>query len=220
MENFKQIAEDCLAGKLSGTFVLRNGDTIPSKKLRRSNDDSISYPYIIYNYSYYTKEGNFFNSGETSEHDIINFIPDMIKEQITIDIPEGMEAVQYETPDGLKIKFIKKPLSYKDIEDKLPLHTKIQTQYFWDTNVNECYFSKKIEVIRKLINIRNHFGKPALHSEGWFIVSRWPEYNKFGAIPSIIMSKCPETVIFAKGEHAQAAIDMLGDELKYLFEPW
>lgn len=30
MENFKQIAEDCLAGKLSGTFVLRNGKVFHS----------------------------------------------------------------------------------------------------------------------------------------------------------------------------------------------
>ena len=29
-----------------------------------------------------------------------------------------------------------------------------------------------------------------------------------------------DVVAFAKREHAQAAIKMLGDELKYLFEPW
>ena len=143
-----------------------------------------------------------------------------MQKQIKIDIPEGMEVIQEETPDGIKIKFIKKLLSYKDIENKLPLHTKIQTQYFWDSNVNECYFSKKVEVLRKLTNIRNYFGKPDLHDTGWFIISVWPAYNRFGAIESIEHSKCPETVIFKEKEHAEQAIKMLGDELKYLFEPW
>ena len=31
MKNFKQIAEDCLSGKLSGTFILRDGSKVNSK---------------------------------------------------------------------------------------------------------------------------------------------------------------------------------------------
>ena len=40
-------------------------------------------------------------------------------------------------------------------------------------------------------------------------------------VPSSYPSRyASDIVVFAKKEHAQAAIDMLGDELKYLFEPW
>ena len=138
-------------------------------------------------------------------------------EQITIDIPKGMEVIREETPDEIKIKFIKKPLSYKDIENQLPLYTKIQTQYFWDSNVNECYFSKKVEVLRKLINIRNYFGKPDNMLEGWCIFKHSLS-QKLYVEKEYCTSKFK--VAFAKKEHAEQAIKMLGDELKYLFEPW
>jgi hypothetical protein len=51
-------------------------------------------------------------------------------------------------------------------------------------------------------------------------MSVWPEFNRFGVLKSIELSKCPEIVIFKEKEHAEQAIKMLGDELKYLFEPW
>lgn len=137
-----------------------------------------------------------------------------MKQQITIDIPEGMEAVQETVNGEIQIKFVEKKLTYEDIENKLSLHTKIQTQYFWDSNVNEYYFSKKVEVLRKLTNIRNYFGKPR-RIEGFCII---PSNNGFKTLPSWNVTE--SEILFAKQEHAQAAIDILGDELKYLFEPW
>ena len=220
MENFKQVAEDCLAGKLSGTFILRCGNTISSKELRRNCEVSVSYPYITRGDIYYTKEGNFYNSGSTSRFDIINFIPDMKKEQITIDIPEGMQAVQ-ETVDGeIRIKFVENKLTYDDVVNELPYNKLIYYNHGPKENEIHRTFYKKVEVLRKLTNIRNYFGKPDLHNTGWFIMSVWPEYNRFGAFKSIEHSKCPETVIFKEKEHAEQAIKMLGDELKYLFKPW
>ena len=217
MENFKQIAEDCLAGKLSGVFMLRNGGSWKSNTLSRYSVDGKIIPGYYVLGKGLILDSNGLNM-EVKER-VQNFIPDMKKEQITIDIPEGMEAIKDETPDGIKIKFIKKPLSYKDIENKLPLHTKIQTQYFWDLNVNEYHFSKKVEVIRKLTNIRNYFGKPDGTTNAFYIYkSNENEFNvATTAYPSIYAN---DVVAFTKREHAQAAIDMLGDELKYLFEPW
>ena len=46
MENFKEIAEKCLAGELSGTFILYNGKEINSEGLIRSN--SIHFPYTFF----------------------------------------------------------------------------------------------------------------------------------------------------------------------------
>jgi hypothetical protein len=40
MKNFKEIAEKCLAGELSGTFVFQNGQTIISSKLQKFHLDS------------------------------------------------------------------------------------------------------------------------------------------------------------------------------------
>ena len=212
MKDFKEIAEKCLAGELSGTFKNRQGDSIPSHILHRF--DHVTYPYFYWD-KCITIHGNYFHSGKSSNYDIIDFIPDNMQNQITIDIPEGMEVIREDTSDEIKIKFIKKSLSYDDIENQLSLCTKIQTQYFWTSNVNECYFSKKIEVLRKLTNIRNYFGKPdpkEVLSVGWCISSN---LSVTSAMPAGFGN-----VVFLKKEHAEQAIKMLGDELKYLFEPW
>ena len=219
MENFKQVAEDCLAGKLSGTFVLRNGDTIPSKELSRNSKVNTKYPYILHDNIYYTKEGCFFNSNRTFAFDIINFITDMKKEQITIDIPEGMQAVQ-ETVDGeIRIKFVENKLTYDDVVNELPYNKLIYYNHGPKENEIHRTFYKKVEVLRKLINIRNYFGRPD-GTESGFYIYKFDE-NEFKvattAYPAIYAS---DVVAFAKREHAQEAIRILGDELKYLFKPW
>ena len=124
MVNFKEIAEKCLAGELSGTFVTAFDNKWHSSYLQRyailgheMPEQYVLGPGVIYN--------AIGQCESRKEVKIIDFIPDNMQKQITIDIPEGMEAVQ-ETVDGeIRIKFIKKPLSYEDIEKKLPLHTKI-----------------------------------------------------------------------------------------------
>ena len=214
MENFKQIAEDCLAGKLSGTFVLRNGKVFNSK-MHLSATTSHVYPYYIAG-RYYSVEGNCYSRGlGESDNDIVNFIPGMKKEQIIIDIPEGMEAVQ-ETVDGeIRIKFIEKKLTYCDIEDSL--FDRREAVSVSGSNNGSTTFYKKVEVLRKLTNIRNYFGRPDGTENGFYIYKfDENEFNVATAYPAIYAS---DVVAFAKREHAQAAIDMLGDELKYLFEP-
>lgn len=212
MVNFEQIAEDCLAGKLSGRFVCRDGLQISSFTLSRT--DNPWYPYKLYRTGVLNKEGCTPNI--YSQNDIIQFIPyqDMKKEQITINIPEGMEAVQ-ETVDGeIRIKFVNKKLTLADIPDSI---SNFCNAYHYKHDENTSRFYKKVEVIRKLTNICNYFGKPNGET-AWFITRNIE--NKYICCQCVLRYGSKYNVLFATQKHAQAAIDMLGDELKYLFEPW
>ena len=222
MENFKQIAEDCLAGKISGTFVLRNGKEVNSKDLVRNN--SVYHPYTFFDKPFtYTNSGSIYN-GVASSHecDIVNFIPDDMQKQIKIDIPEGMESVQETVNGEIRIKFIKKELTYEDICNTLDPTLQIHNFSCPVTNNENFNFVKKVEVLRKLTNIRNYFGKPKHYCDGIVIkcVNSYcgVETGQFYFDKPDLDS--PHQAIFDKKEHAQAAIKMLGDELKYLFEPW
>lgn len=220
MKNFRQIAEDCLAGKLKGIFKNRKGESIPSEVLCRHSSKTYPYSYYHYNWACVTIHGDFFKSGKFSEYDIVDFIPDMKKEQITIDIPEGMVATREETPGEIKIKFIKKPLDYYSVI----LAQKDKHQFIHMTEMNEISksFNKKAAVLSKLTNIRNYFGKPKCLRDGVVIkctngycgVETGQFYFDKPDLDSL------HEVVFAEKEHAQEAINILGDELKYLFEPW
>ena len=57
MENLKEIADKCLNKQISGYFILRRGDTIPSDKLSLTKDlktiqNSFNRDSIISNYPY------------------------------------------------------------------------------------------------------------------------------------------------------------------------
>ena len=216
MVNFQQIAEDCLAGKLSGTFVLRNGKVFHSQTHLKATISYV-YPYYIAGLCY-SVEGNCYSSGlSESENDIIDFIPDMKKEQIIIDIPDGMGAVQ-ETVDGeIRIKFVEKKLTYIDIYKSL--YTSDLEIQDHGINVTSKNFYKKVEVLRKLINIRNYFGKPEKYDRGYCIeYSRCEDRLYVGNVNTIGVWVCD--ILFKEKEYAEEAIRILGDELKYLFEPW
>ena len=234
MEGFKKIAVDCLAGKLSGTFILRNGLHISSKNFTR-NDGSSSqedeYPYAIYykNEQYtYTTHGHIYScrTFKNSDYDIVNFIPDKnikqenlnIKQennQIKIDIPEGMEVVQEIVDGEIRIKFVEKKLTYNDILKKL-VYTNEEIQGC-SSNDNSKSFYKKAEVIRKLTNIRNYLGKPESGKMGYCIIK-----NGDGKITIInVNGTNPHFVVFKTAEHAKEAINLIGyDKLKCLFESW
>ena len=77
MENFKQIAEDCLAGKLSGIFVLRDGSKINSNHLKKLNPSK----HLMCSYSlgvcYISDNGNAYGeTGYLHTVSVINFIPE------------------------------------------------------------------------------------------------------------------------------------------------
>ena len=136
-------------------------------------------------------------------------------EQIKIDIPEGKVPVMEQTEKGVVITWKEKELTYTELSDKF----KHNPEYIHSSSINSTSrgFFKKVEVLRKLINIRNYFGgdKP---TNSWVITI------DSALRPFVIKNPKPyrETcfIYFDTKEHAQAAINMLGDELQYLFKPW
>lgn len=216
MENFKEIAEKCIAGEVSGTFKNRKGDNIPSEGLFRSS--SKIYPYTFYYSRYVTIHGEYINSHELSEYDIIDFIPDNMQEQIKIDIPEGKVPVMKQTENEVVITWKEKKLTYNQIYASICKDDKaispVRNVLVNDTNTR---FLVKTNVLRKLTNIRNYFGKPKHDTYGhalYYTIERG-----IHTTPALYPSN-DQRVIFDTKEHAEQAIKMLGDELKYLFEPW
>ena len=220
MENFKEIAEKCLAGELSGTFVTTFGNNWHSNYLRRhailGHEMPAQYvlgPGVIYN-----------EIGQCESREkvrIINFIPDNMPEQIKIDIPECKVPVMEQTENGVVITWKEKEITYADVVSKLILNQNAIYE-FWSDKIHKgesSTFYKKVEVLRKLTNIRNYFGKPDNMSEGWCIAYS-KHYNTFTANYINDADRWFSGILFKEGEHAKQAIKMLGNELKYLFEPW
>lgn len=216
MKDFKQIAEDCLAGKLSGIFILQDGSEVNSNHLKRLNSSKhLICSYGLYGW-YISDNGKAYgDTGYLYESSIKKFIPNMKKEQIKIDIPEGMEAVQEIVDGEIRIKFVEKKLTYNDIFKKL-VYTNEEIQGC-SSNDNSKSFYKKAEVIRKLTNIRNYLGKPESGKMGYCIIK-----NGTGKITITNVNETnPHFVIFKTAEHAKEAINIIGyDKLKYLFEIW
>jgi hypothetical protein len=214
MNNFKEIAEKCLAGELSGTFVTAFDNNWHSSYLQRyailgheMPEQYVLGPGIIYN-----DRGQCESRKEVK---IIDFIPDNMQKKIEIDIPEGKVPVMEQTEKGVVITWKEKELTYDDVCKELQKHRNIIGNPI-DNSLSDV-FHKKVWVLRKLTNIRNYFGKPENMLEGWCIF----EHNfshKLYVDKVCRVSKFQ--VVFAKQEHAEQAIKMLGDELKYLFEPW
>ena len=222
MKDFKQIAEDCLAGKLSGTFILRDGSKVNSNHLKKLNPSK----HLMCSYSlgecWISDNGNAY--GETGYLDtvsIIHFIPDKnIKQEnnkIKINIPEGMEAVQEIVDGEIRIKFVEKKLTYDNIINKLKKDNYVHKRDYGSCSTTNVKFHKKVNVLRKLTNIRNYFGKPESGKMGYCIVN-----NSDGKITITgVHETNPNVVVFRTFEHAKEAINLIGeDELKYLFEIW
>lgn len=82
MKDFKEIAERCLNGEISGLFIRRNGTTFPSSKLKKWPKSQAScypdYPHILENTSCTSGLKNIFctSGGNFSPFDIVDFIPD------------------------------------------------------------------------------------------------------------------------------------------------
>lgn len=223
MKNFKEIAEKCLAGELSGIFIMRKDKPIHSNRLNRR----VYLGEIIPNYyklglNIFNEKGDCIRNKERVE----DFIPDtMTQKKIEIDIPEGKVPIMEQTENGVVITWTEKELTYKDIENKIILKNERDciigyTKVIEDIKTFNCPhsdFYKKVEVLRKLTNIRNYFGgdKP---TNSWIITI------DSALRPFVIKNPKPyrETcfIYFDTQEHAEQAIKMLGDEIKYLFEPW
>ena len=213
MVNFQQIAEDCLAGKLSGTFVTAFDNNWHSSYLRRyailgheMPEQYVLGPGVIYN-----KLGQCESRKEVK---IIDFIPDDMQKQIKIDIPEGKVPVMEQTEKGVVITWQDHELTYTEILNEFRNNVNcIHTSF---VNSASQAFHKKVEVIRKLTNIRNYFGKPE-NDQGYGIF--YHEYYKKYYV-DIVHPFNSVHVCFNTKEQAEQAIKILGDDVKYLFEPW
>ena len=219
MKNFKEIAEKCLAGELSGTFITAFDNNWHSSYLQRyailgheMPEQYVLGPGVIYN--------AIGQCESRKEVRIIDFIPDNMQKKIEIDIPEGKIPVMEQTESGVVITWKEKELTYDDICFEFVNNSKFIRNYTRDTyvdNPSSQSFYKKVEVLRKLTNIRNYFGgdKPT---------NLWVITIDSALRPFVIKNPKPyrETcfIYFDTKEHAEQAIKMLGDELKYLFEPW
>ena len=141
-------------------------------------------------------------------------------EQIKIDIPEGKVPVMEQTEKGIVITWKDSELTYNRIYQSVYNDDKaISSVNNTLRNDTSNRFLIKTNVLRKLINIRNYFGKPDSYDRG-YCIDHNSYNNKFyvGNINTIgIWTK---DIVFSEKEHAEQAIKMLGDELKYLFEPW
>ena len=219
MENFKEIAEKCLAGELSGTFKLASGESVSSDKLERLPNSCKSDIYCyqmwvngVTAFSY-TIYGTLFKY-KFHSLDVIDFIPDNMQEQIKIDIPEGKVPVMEQTENGVVITWKEKELTYDDVCKELQKHRNIIGNPI-DNSLSDT-FHKKVWALRKLINIRNYFGSDPHRVYDWVIRISVDGTYYAGATKQSLRDE----IVFSKQEHAEQAIKMLGDELKYLFEPW
>lgn len=219
MENFKEIAEKCLAGELSGIFVTAFGNKWHSRYLQRYAILGTEMPS-----QYVLGPGIIYNAlGQCESREkvkIIDFIPDNMQKKIEIDIPEGKVPVMEQTENGVVITWKEKELTYDGIINEIaggPKHIIGFSYNVINDTTSSTPFYRKVDVLRKLINIRNYFGgdKP---TNSWIITI------DSALRPFVIKNPKPyrETcfIYFDTQEHAQMAINMLGDELKYLFKPW
>lgn len=215
MKNFKEIVEKCAAGELYGTIILNDGREFYSKYLSQYifNGQIVEDFYTIglSQYLFHVDQ-------------VINFIPNNMQKKVEIDIPEGKVPVMEQTEKGVVITWKEKEITYADVISKLVLNQNAIYE-FWSDKIHKgesSTFYKKVEVLRKLTNIRNYFGKPKHFCDGVVIkcvnsycgVETGQFYFDKPDLDSL------HEVVFAKREHAEQAIKMLGDELKYLFEPW
>lgn len=147
-----------------------------------------------------------------------------MENKIIINIPEGKKPIVEENKNSVNITWVDKKLTYDDIVKKL--QEKDEEQYIpkcryalsadYDGKMPADNFYDKVNVIRKLTNIRNYFGKP-INDKGYSIF--YSEYYKTFYV-DIVYPDSNIYVCFRTKEHAEEAIRILGDEIKYLFQPW
>lgn len=176
MEINKQLFEDVLSSKLTGTFVLRNGEIYSSTNL--CQNDSIfeaTHPYKL-GIRTYTPIGRYLQHG-TSKFDIIDFMPtyktidsEMLEycrkdfefmqtlskainnmNALEIEIPEGKEVDWKESEKQNKIVLKDKQLTYKDICKKL-----FENKEFFFTNAIRTIESSSAVGYAYLINAINN----------------------------------------------------------------
>ena len=235
MEINKQLFEDVLSGKLKGTFVLRNKNTLHSSHLSRIAD--LKYQYMLCGNSY-TSEGMFISNDKTHSLNIEDFIPEtnMKENELTIEIPNGKIVDWDESKKQNKIVLKDKQLTYSDICRKLFLgygwfftdaeggihHTLGGDAYSCANNSATKHQLECILAKNKLANVAKYLNdgwKPTVGYTAWYIISYG--HNNIGIVDADFQhSHCSSRIIFKTKELAQQAIEILGKEtVKLALEP-
>ena len=233
MEINKQLFEDVLAGKLKGTFVLRNGLKISTSNLKRNvNGCTNIYQYRTKDYSYTVHGYAYINL--VSDYDIVDFISDTIdmkENELTIEIPEGKIVDWDESKKQNKIVLKDKQLTYEDVCNRLqnmiditlfntPTPSKQGNVLVADVHQLECIIAKNM--LANVAKYLNNGWKPSKTDVGHF--SAWVLYatpNK-NYIGYVIITDCSQNsnALFKSPELAQQAIEILGEEtIKLALEP-
>lgn len=231
MEINKQLFEDVLSGKLKGTFVLKNGSQF--------NDNLLT---DIYNATVVVGKTTYYFNGKpiVSDYngilDIVDFIPDMKENELTIEIPDGKIVDWDESKKQNKIVLKDKQLTYEDVCKKL-----FKDDHFtiaWEGypikccsaiyNASNATTEHQLECIlakNKLANVAvylNDGWKPtytiAGHFDAW-VLFKTPIMDYIGCV-KIVDCAQNSNVLFKSFELAQQAIEILGEEtIKLALEP-
>lgn len=236
----KQLFEDVLSGKLKGTFVLRNGNTLDSKCLERTKSTKTCYPYALRNNSFlapYTESGNWCSTEVAFPLDIIDFIPntDMKENELTIEIPKGKIVNWEESKKQNKIVLKDKQLTYENICKKLfseksyfitnesTIHPTFEKKQIFSSN---CAFTQhQLECIlakNKLATVAmylNNGWKPSCDYDIFLLVKTQMGISAFEVANGSCASDCG-SIWFKSREAALQAIEILGEEtVKLALEP-
>jgi hypothetical protein len=136
--------------------------------------------------------------------------------EIIIPIPKNKHAIIIENQDGVQIIWEEKELTWDIIKETLKERGElISLPYIADNDTEQ-----KANVLLKLINIRNYFGKPSKSHTG-YIIQKSNINDTFTIAEFLMPYMCSYSwPVFAKREHAEQALKILEEDVKYLFTPW
>ncbi len=227
---FDKIAKRCLNGELKGIFFNGKGEQYDSSYLKLNVDKCI-FKYHFQE-TCFTEKGKFYNRLKNCDRDIVMFIEteseDEInlyssyinKNQVVINVPDGEKvSIINNDNDKIVIKWEDKVTTYHDVYQRLTENEEIinkNNQSY--NNFNHYYFYQKINAIRKLINIRNYFGKP-IGKFGYYIVKT--ENDEFNIYEQVVNYNHGFRVLFNTKEDAQKALNMLNnDDRDLIAQEW
>ena len=217
MEINKQLFEDVLSGKLKGTFALKCGIKASSDELSFNDDyDKEKYPYTLRKMSY-TPEGYFHVGERTGGLSIIDFIPDVDMKQNKIVLKD--KQLTYE--DICKKLFQPNGCYYICGNGEIVINSSCTDRFLSDANnATTKYQLKCILAKNKLATVAKYLNdgwKPGEYDYATYLTLDDMcniSYNR-GHRDSF----CGQ-VIFKTNEHAQRAIEILGEEaVKLALEP-
>jgi len=233
MEINKQLFEDVLAGKLKGTFVLKNKQIVKSTTLKRSSNVNFPYKILIkydngiIDYGVYKDNGDFQNFGK-SYFDIIDFITEtnMKENESTIEIPNGKIVDWDESKKQNKIVLKDKQLTYEDICDKLPGMIDVP---LFDTPSKDGNALVANEHQLECILAKNKLANVALYlNDGWkpnkgdyvYSLTFHGDFENSLMVGIYYFGTGENQIIFKAQEAARQAIEILGEEtVKLALEP-